>query len=130
MTGAWYGLLLPTRRDQESSRIQQLTTAATSDNALYAALAAEASRLRLHQLLGFIAFVCTSTLLVVVTVRQLSSVAQLTTTLRVLTVILVILLVSAAVFRYASGLDNGSRARRLDIALRAVHGNRALPIMD
>jgi hypothetical protein len=130
MTGAWYGLLLPTRRDQESSRIQQLTTAATSDNALYAALAAEARRLRLHQLLGFIAFVCTSTLLVVVTVRQLSSVAQLTTTLRVLTVILVILLVSAAVFRYASGLDNGRRARRLDIALRAVHGNRALPIMD
>lgn len=46
-------------RDAESARIEKLTSAATSDNAVYAALAAEASRLRLHQLLRFfIAFIC------------------------------------------------------------------------
>lgn len=77
-------------RDEESSRIEQLTTAATSDNALYAALAAEASRLRLLQLLGFvIAFVFTFTVLVLVTVSQSSPVAKLTTTVLVLIVIVV-----------------------------------------
>jgi hypothetical protein len=118
-------------RDEESLRIEQLTAAATSDNALYAALAAEASRLRLHQLLGFfIAFVCTFTLLVLVTVSQLTPAAQMTRPARVQAVLLVIFLVSVGVFRYASGLDNGRRARRLDIALRAVQRSRALPIMD
>ena len=37
-------------RAEESARIDALTVAATSDNALYAALAAESSRLRLRQL--------------------------------------------------------------------------------
>jgi hypothetical protein len=118
-------------RDEEALRIDQLSAAATSDNSLYAALAAEASRLRLHQLLGFfIAFIFAAALvLALVEFRQILA-AEMTTTVRVQAALLVIFLVPMAVFRYATGLDNGKRAKRLDIALRTVQRNRALPIMD
>jgi hypothetical protein len=118
-------------REEESLRIQQLTNAAISDNALYAALVAEASRLRLHQLLSFfIAFVCHSTLLVVVTVSRVTPTAEMTIILRLEILFLVIFLLPMGFFHYASGLENGKRARRLDTALRAVQRNLILPIMD
>jgi hypothetical protein len=118
-------------RGEESVRIERLIAAATSDNALYAALAAEASRLRLHQLLSFfIAFVCISTLLFLVAVSQVTPAVRMTTSVRVQAGFLIIFLVSMGAFHYASGLENGRRARRLGIALRAVQRNRTLPIMD
>lgn len=118
-------------RQEESERIEKLVTAAMSDNALYAALAAEASRLRLHQLLGFfIAFVCFSILLGLIAFSQVAPAVKITTTLRLQAGFLIIFLVSLGAYHYISGLDNGRRARRLDIALRKVQHNLTLPIMD
>jgi len=118
-------------RQEESVRIEKLVTAAMSDNALYAALAAEASRLRLHQLVGFfIAFVCFSTLLGLIAFSQVVPAIKITTTLRLQAGFLTIFLVSLGAYHYNSGLVNGRRARRLDIALRKVQHNRTLPIMD
>jgi hypothetical protein len=112
-------------RVEESVRIEELTTAATSDNALYAALAAEASRLRLHQLLRFfIAFVCIYTLVFLVAFGEVKP------GIGVLGLLLIVFLIVMASIQYSQGLDIGKRARRLDIALRAVHRNRKLPIMD
>ena len=112
-------------RAEESVRIEQLTAAATSDNALYAALAAEASRLRLHQLLRFfIAFVCIYTLVFLV------AFGEVTPGIGVLGLLLIVFLIAMGVIQYSQGLDIGKRARRLDIALRAVQRNRKLPIMD
>jgi hypothetical protein len=118
-------------RQEEQTRIQKLSTAASSDNSLYAALAAEAARLRLHQLLRlFIAFVCFSLLLFLATIMSITPVTQITVTVRVQVVGLIIFLVSIMVFTYGSALESGRRARRLDIALGAVQRERGLPIMN
>jgi hypothetical protein len=110
---------------EESVRIEELTTAATSANALYAALAAEASRLRLHQLLRFfIAFVCIYTIVFLVAFGEVKP------GISVLGLLLIVFLIAMGVIQYSQGLDIGKRARRLDIALRAVQRNRKLPIMD
>lgn len=112
-------------RGEESVRIEQLTTAATSDNALYAALAAEASRLRLHQLLRFfVVFVCIYTLVF------LAAFGEVKPEIGVLGLLFIAFLIVMAGIQYSLGLDIGKRARRLDIALRAVQRNRNLPIMD
>jgi len=109
----------------ESVRREQLTTAATSDNALYAALAAEAGRLRLHQLLRFfIVFVCLFALVFLVTFGEAKP------GIGVLGLLLIVFLIAMGVIQYSQGLDIGKRARRLDIALRAVQRNRKLPVMD
>ena len=116
-------------RQEEQTRIQKLSTAASSDNALYAALAAEAARLRSHQLLRFfIAFVCFSVLVIVFI--SITSATQMTGAERVQIMLLVIFLVSLGFFSYLFGLETGGRARRLDIALRAVQRERGLPIMN
>jgi hypothetical protein len=116
-------------RQEEQTRIQKLSTAASSDNALYAALAAEAARLRSHQLLRFfIAFVCFSVLLVLFI--SLTSATQMTEATRVQVILLVVFLVSLGFFSYGLGLESGRLARRLDIALRAVQRERGLPIMN
>jgi quinol-cytochrome oxidoreductase complex cytochrome b subunit len=112
-------------RGEESARIEQLASAATSDNALYAALAAEASRLRLHQLLHFfIAFVCVHTFLF------LMAVGELKPGVGVLGLLLIVFLIGLGFIQYCLGLDMGTRARRLDLALREVQRNRKLPVMD
>jgi hypothetical protein len=91
-------------REEESVRIQTLSTAATSDSALHAALAAEAGRLRLHQLLGFfIAFVCIATLALLVTVRQLTLPESMTVADRVEVGLLITFLVFMGGFNYVSG---------------------------
>jgi nucleoside recognition membrane protein YjiH len=116
-------------RQEEQTRIQKLSTAASSDNALYAALAAEAARLRSHQLLRFfIAFVC-FTVLVVLSV-SITSATQMTGAARVQVMLLVIFLASLGLFSYFLGLESGRLARRLDIALRAVQRERGLPIIN
>lgn len=112
---------------EEAARTETLTAAAASDNALWAALAAEASRLRLHQLLRFLTafvFSCVGILLTYalgeVTPPSSNTPARLVA-------------VGSLVFgfiQYTRGLDFGKRARRLDIALSAVHRHRKLPIMD
>src|SRR5262245_42114623 len=54
-------------QEAESARIQKLTAAATSDHALYAALSADASRIRSHMLQHFFfSFVCFFTMLLLV----------------------------------------------------------------
>jgi hypothetical protein len=112
-------------RDEESARIQQLVDAGTSDNSLYAALAAEASRLRVHQLLHFFfAFVCIDPLLLLAGFGELKPGGD------VRAVLVLVLLISIGLFQYVRGLDAGKRARRLDGALRVVRQNRKLPIMD
>ncbi len=112
-------------RAEESVRIEQLTTAATSDSALYAALAAEASRLRLHQLLRFfIVFVCIYTLVF------LGTFGELKPGIGVLGILLIVFLIGMAGIQYLQGLEIGTRARRLDNVLRAVQRNRKLPVMD
>jgi len=112
-------------RDKESERIEQLTIAATSDNALYAALAAEASRLGVHQLLRFfIAFVFIHALVL------LMAFGQVKPGIGVLGLLLIVFLMMMGGIQYTLGLHAGRRARRLDIALRAVQRNRKLPIMD
>jgi hypothetical protein len=129
----WAGKALPAsfRRAQEaeSARIEQLTSAALSDHALYAALAAEACRLRLHQLIRFfIAFMCAVALAVVLVDSNQRPPAD--TWAVVKAVLLIVVFLSIAFFQYMSGLDNSRRARRLDLALRAAHRSRGLPIMD
>jgi len=112
-------------RGEESARIEELTIAATSDNALYAALAAEATRLRLHQLLRFfIAFVCIYTFVFLVTIGEVKP------GINIPGILLIIFLLAMGVIQYSQGVDFSKRARRLDIALRAVQRNRKLPIMD
>lgn len=125
----YLGQELPARyrraQSKESVHIEQLTTAATSDNALYAALAAEASRLRLHQLLHFfIAFVCINTFVF------LAAVGEVKSGIGVLGLLLIVFLVGIGTIQYSRGLEIGNHARRLDIALNAVQRNRKLPIMD
>lgn len=112
-------------RSEESARIEELTAAATSDNALYAALAAEASRLRLLQLLRFFtAFVCIFPFLLLVAFGELKP------GMGVLGLLVMIFLVGMAGLQYSLGLGIAPHARRLDIALRAVQRNRKLRIMD
>ena len=112
-------------RSEELVRIEALTAAATSDNALYAALSAEASRLRLRQLLGFfIAFICIYTLLFLVALGELKPGIGLPGLL------LVTFLVGMTVAQYSLALGIGPRIRRLDIALNAAQRNRNLPILD
>jgi len=111
---------------EEAARTEHLAAAATSDNALWAALAAEASRLRLHQLLRFLtAFVFIGAFLLLYARGELmpgssSTPARLT----------VVGFVAFGLIQYVRGLDFGKRARRLDIALGTAHRNRKLPIMD
>lgn len=112
-------------RDKEFARIERLTTAATSDNALYAALAAEASRLRSHQLLCFfVAFVCMNFLLFVQVAGELHPGLGLSG------LFVLVFLVGCGLIQFVRGLDIGTRLRRLDIALRAVQRIRELPFMD
>ncbi len=112
-------------RAEESARIETLTAAATSDNALYAALAAEASRLRLRQLLRlFIAFVC------IYPVVFLVALGEVRPGMALPGFVLVVFLLGVAGVQYSLAIDISSRTRRLDIALNAAHRNRKLPIMD
>lgn len=116
-------------QEAESARIQQLTSAALSDHALYAALAAEATRLRLKQLLHlFLAFVCGVTLLIVLVDHDQRP--QTGTYVVITQVFLTVALLSIGFFQYVRALENMRRAQRLDIALRAAHKSRGLPIMD
>lgn len=110
---------------EESMRIEQLTAAATSDNALYSALAAEASRLRLILLTRlFIVVVCVYTLVLIVTLPEVKP-GEI-----VPGMLLIVVLTVVAVFHYSLGLDINKRVRRLDSALRAVQQNRSFPILD
>jgi len=112
-------------RAEESARVEALTAAATSDNALYAALAAEASRLRLRQLLRFfIAFICIYTLVF------LMAFGELKPGLGVTGLLLVVFLVAMAFIQYFQAIDVSSRVRRLETALSAAGRNRKLPILD
>ena len=118
-------------RQEEVTRIQKLSTAASSDKALYAALAAEAARLRSHQILRFfIAFACFSILSFLATIMSITAVTQMTASVRIQVMLLVIFLGSLGFFSYILGLESGRLARRLDIALRAVQRERGLPIMN
>jgi len=102
---------------------------ALSDHALYAALAAEATRLRLHELLHFfIAFVCFVAFTFVMVDHDQRP--QTGTYAAVKLVVLIVFLVSMGFFQYMRGLENSRRAQRLDIALSAAHKSRGLPVMD
>jgi hypothetical protein len=120
-------------REKELERIQLLSAAASSDSGLYAALSAEAGRLRLHQLLGFlIAFVGICAILLLIGAAQVDAYtgARMTTSGRIEALLAIAFLLPMSGLQFTSGLENGRRARRLDIALRAVQRNRSLPIMD
>jgi hypothetical protein len=121
VTGAWRAAV-----GEEAARTQQLSAAAAADNALYAALAAEASRLRSHQLLHFfIAFVLIATFICMLALDQGEP-----RSLGVLGLLVLLGLFVVGFVQYNLGLESGKRARRLDNALRAVHASRKLPIMD
>ena len=120
-------------REAESLRIQRLSDEATADTALYAALAAEAGRFRVHQLLGLLtAFASAFALLFLMAIMVGSEAPPVdrSTGERVQAMILITFLVLMGGFHYASSLEHGRLARRLDIALRGVQRNRTLPIMD
>ena len=126
----WIARVLPAffRRAQEneSARIQRLADAATADHAIYAALAAEASRLRSHQLRQFFfSFVCLSTMFFVLILLEREGQPP-----RVVGLLLTIFLLVMGFFQFSRGLDSGTHAQRLDTALRQVQRNLKLPVMD
>jgi hypothetical protein len=111
-------------RDMEAGRVQQLATAAISDHALYAALAAEATRLRVHQLLQFfIAFVCFCGLLLLLAPVPGEPVSRSNR-------LFVVILAVGGFVLYYRGLGSWTRARRLDTALQAIHKKLKLPVME
>jgi hypothetical protein len=121
LTGYLRGVL-----GKEAARTDQLAAAAASDNAVWAALAAEASRLRLHQLLRFsIAFAFIGAFLLLYGRGELIPSAS-----NLFVRSAVVGFVAFGLIQYVKGLEFGTRARRLDIALAAAHRSRKLPVMD
>ena len=118
-------------RDEEAARVQLLYAAAASDNALYAALAAEAGRLRLRQLLSFfIAFVAIATLVFLLGVSEIAPIGRITAVAPLQVAFVIVLFVPLGLLQFIAGLEHSRRATRLDAALREVHRKRSLPIMD
>jgi pilus assembly protein TadC len=123
------GMVLPAffRRAQqaESARIRRLADAATSDHALYAALAAEAGRLHSHQLTQFIgAFACMVMVVALLAFVKAGAVG------RIGGILAAIYLTAVAFFESASWVANNRRANRLNTALREVQRNLKLPVME
>jgi hypothetical protein len=111
---------------EESQRVGRLTEAALSDTALYAALAAEGTRLRLDQLLKFLgAFFCIYPLIVVIQFGEAKP-----GLLGIAGRISLVAIVAFGLIQYVRGLRSVSRARRLDLALDVARRHHTLPIMD